>query len=334
MTDFKSSDRDVNRAIRSWLHEDRHEDVSRIAGAVLDLAETTPQRRATWWPARRFPEMNKFVTIGLGAAAVVVVLLLGAQLLSSPTDPGGVGADPVATASPEPTQEPTPSPSAEAGLPEGPFLVWDSPNGDAPSITMTISSPGWMYNDDNVAQLAVWLVKGEDVANMPEALVLPGSYSPGTGVYVYGDPCQWASTTPETPATTVEETVAALAAQASRDASEPVDVTMGGYAGKMITLHVPDDADFADCDSGEFASYSIGGEEPTMWHQGPGQIDDFGSSTWRARSWRSAHRTGPTPPRARRGDADPRRVGHLRVALTDPTRNRRRAACRGRPPSA
>ena len=33
---------------------------------------------------------------------------------------------------------------------------------------------------------------------------------------------------PETPATTAEEIVAALAAQASRDASEPVDVTVGG----------------------------------------------------------------------------------------------------------
>ena len=47
MTDFNASDRDVNRAIRSWLHEDRHEDASRIAGAVLDQVETTPQRRST-----------------------------------------------------------------------------------------------------------------------------------------------------------------------------------------------------------------------------------------------------------------------------------------------
>ena len=35
MTDFRTTDRDVNRAIRSWLREDRHEDVSRIAGVVL-----------------------------------------------------------------------------------------------------------------------------------------------------------------------------------------------------------------------------------------------------------------------------------------------------------
>ena len=64
MTDFNASDRDVNRAIRSWLHEDRHEDVSRIAGAVLDQVEATPQRRARWWPARRTPTMNKFLRHG------------------------------------------------------------------------------------------------------------------------------------------------------------------------------------------------------------------------------------------------------------------------------
>ena len=62
MTERNTSDRDVNRAIRSWLHEDRHEDVSRVAGAVLDRVETIPQRRATWWPAWRTPTMNKFVT--------------------------------------------------------------------------------------------------------------------------------------------------------------------------------------------------------------------------------------------------------------------------------
>ncbi len=47
MSDFNASDRDVTRAIRSWLHEDRHEDVSRIAAAVLDRVEATPRRRAT-----------------------------------------------------------------------------------------------------------------------------------------------------------------------------------------------------------------------------------------------------------------------------------------------
>ncbi len=158
-------------------------------------------------------------------------------------------------------------------LPDGPLLVWESPYEDAPSITMTISAPGWIYNTE-FAEVQ-WLEKGEGRDNMPEALVLPGSLSPETGFSVPGDPCQWTSTRPEAPATTVEEIVAALAAQASRDASEPVDVNLGGYAGKMITLHVPDDADFADCDDGEFVSFTNEDGERWQWHQGPGQIDDF-----------------------------------------------------------
>lgn len=55
----------------------------------------------------------------------------------------------------------------------------------------------------------------------------------------------------------------------------PIDVTSGGYAGKSITLHVPEDADFATCDGGSFASFGVGDDEPARYHQGPGQIDEL-----------------------------------------------------------
>ena len=113
MTDDKTSDRDVNRAIRSWLHEDRHEDVSRVAGAVLDQVDTIPQRRAMWWPARRTPTMNKVLAIGLGAAALVVAVLIGYQVFGS-TGSIGVGAGPTAT--PESTASPEPSPSSPTSI--------------------------------------------------------------------------------------------------------------------------------------------------------------------------------------------------------------------------
>ena len=99
MTDFNASDRDVTRAIRSWLHEDRHEDVSRIAGAVLDQVETTRQRRS-WWPARRFEFMNTYAKFALAAAAVLVVAVVGYNVLPGR---GGVGG-PSATPSPSPAQ--------------------------------------------------------------------------------------------------------------------------------------------------------------------------------------------------------------------------------------
>ena len=147
MTDFKTSDRDVNRAIRSWLREDRHEDVSRVAGAVLDQVDTIPQRRSTWWPARRTPTMNKFLAIGLGAAAVVVVALIGVQLIGSPGT-NGIGG-PVTNSSPEPaTAEPTPSQSARRGPRRPSRLHGQLALGGRAVPPLTVDHPG------------PWLVRG------------------------------------------------------------------------------------------------------------------------------------------------------------------------------
>jgi hypothetical protein len=95
-------------------------------------------------------------------------------------------------------------------------------------------------------------------------------------LYVYGDPCAWSTSRPDEPATTVDELVAALGDQASRDASEPVDVTLDEYAGKAITLHVPDDAVFSECDRSTFGSWGVPGSDrsPFRYHQDPGQIDE------------------------------------------------------------
>ena len=282
MTDFKTSDRDVNRAIRSWLREDRHEDVSRIAGAVLSQAETTPQRRTTWWPARRTSTMNKMLTIGLGAAAVVVLLIVGYQVFSSPS--GGLGADATATATSEPTPEPTleatPSPTPEAGLPEGPYVVTQSD--DPVQVTVDIASPGW-----SPAPELDYVFKNDDGLDAPEsvgAALLAWAWPAGTGFNVYGDACQWSTTAPETPATTPDEIAAAFAAQAPTDATPPVDVTVGGYAGKKTTLHVPMSFEvpgatreevFADCDENVFVSYGTEEEAVSRNHQGAGQVDEL-----------------------------------------------------------
>jgi hypothetical protein len=265
-----SSDRDVTRIVRSWIREDGHESADRVLDSVLDQLDTTPQRRAGW-PAWRTPTMNKFVTIGLGVAAVVAILLVGAQLLGSPS--GGLGADPTATATPEPTPQATPSPSADAFLPQGPILIWDpSLEGSAPgasTITVTISANGWQFHDDYQ-----WLQKGTD--EVDDAVVWPGSWTPGTGIYVYGDPCRWQSTMPETPARTVDEIVNALAAQPTLDASQPVDVAIGGYAGKAVTLQRPADANDDDCDGGESGVFQTEDRTgPDFVYGAPGQTNEF-----------------------------------------------------------
>ncbi len=168
---------------------------------------------------------------------------------------------------------PSPAATAAASPTDAtPRTTFIPPAGHDRALGMTVTLPasGWVYDD-----IALGFTQGNEVNNLPEATLLLWSFPAGTEFWVYGDPCHWQSTRPATPATTAKDIVAGLAAQASRAASNPLDVTVGGYAGKSVTLHVPDDADLAACDSGDFTSYGVTGDEPTRYHQGPGQIDEF-----------------------------------------------------------
>jgi hypothetical protein len=264
--------RDPDRLIHAFLLEGAEQLQDQVYDAVR--AEIDQKRQRVVIGPWRVPPVSKLVPIGLGAAAVITVLFLGSQFIGSPTsNVGGPASEPPASAAPTeevPSAEPTTA--ADGSLPEGPFVY--EAGGDLPSITVDIPASGWSFDP----QFQV-LGKGEDVENLPEAAILLWSWPAGTGFNVYGDPCHWASTTPDTPATAVDDFAAALAAQPSRDSSDPVDVTIGGYPGKSLTLHVPEDIDFStssECDEDNFASYGIaGGTGPSRYHQGPGQIDQL-----------------------------------------------------------
>jgi len=265
-----STDRDTTRIVRSWLRAEENESADRVLGTVLDRLDTTAQRRATWWPARRLSTMNTTLKFGLAAAVVAVAALIGINYLAAPRV-GGPG--PAESASePTPSPEPSvaePSRAPEGLLPEGRHVLTDGePLEGLPTLrtTVTIPAPDW-YGEaaDGI------LIKSDNSAAPDGAgmIIFFGE------LYVYGDPCEWATTRPEAPATTVDELVNALAAQASRDATEPLDITVGGYTGKSITLHVPDDAVFSECDRSTFGSWGVPGADltPFRYHQDPGQID-------------------------------------------------------------
>ena len=204
--------------------------------------------------------------LALGGAALVVVVVAVALTLNNANQPGVSG---LAAPSPSPTPSPTatvgaPTPSpTPAGLPEGSHLLWDE---GGVSVTVTIAAPDW-YGDPAGGTL---IKDGNNSDPLDDA----GMITFTGELYVYGDPCRWSTTKPDTPATTVDEFVAAMTAQASRDASAPVDITVDRYAGKSITLHVPDDAVFQQCDQSTFGSWTVpGGQDPYRYHQAPGQID-------------------------------------------------------------
>ena len=94
---------DPDRLIRSFLMEGAEQLDDQIYDAVR--AEIDQRRQRVVIGPWRMPDMNKFVFLGLGAAAVVVALVIGAQLLGPPA-PGGVGGAPSA----EPTAAPSPTP--------------------------------------------------------------------------------------------------------------------------------------------------------------------------------------------------------------------------------
>ena len=231
-----STDRDTTRIVRSWLRTDEHESADRVLDAVIDKLDTTPQRRATWWPVRRFPEMNSFAKLGLAAAAVAVAALLGFNFLVAP-NVGGPNLDG--------GPETTPTPNATS------YLIINEEG-----VRVTIAVPddwvrgGWLVNNGRntgteLTAIQVWAVTNS-----------------------HTDPCNWDETALDPPlGPTVDDLVTALENQLTRGASAS-DVTLDGYAGKLVKMTVPTDAVFSDCDSGQFRSWD------DRFHQGPGQQDN------------------------------------------------------------
>jgi len=152
-----SADRDVTRIVRSWLHEDAHEDADRVLDMVLDLVDMTPQRRASWL-ARRTPTMNNYARLGLVAAAVLAVVIVGIGLFGRSPDVG-------------PTTSPTPS-SASASNP----LVgtWVAPEVTCAQQVAVIEAAG--YTAEQITQARAQLVQdleGFGASHGPEAFFDP-----------------------------------------------------------------------------------------------------------------------------------------------------------------
>ena len=129
------------RVVLSWLREDTHENAERVLLLALDEVDTTPQRRS-WWPARRFSDMNKLALTAAAAAAVLVIAVVGYNLL-----PGlGVGG-------PSPTPSPSPSPLAVGSfISHGGQIELDA-TGEGSNVTGSMT-----YTDVNGAEIGHFAV--------------------------------------------------------------------------------------------------------------------------------------------------------------------------------
>jgi hypothetical protein len=257
--------------IHAFLLEGEEELHDQVYDAVRAVIEQKPHRAGVG-PWREL-SVNKFLAIGLGAAAVVAVLLIGSNLLGSGSPaPGGAPAASEAPSEPAPSTSPTGA--AEGSLPVGAPFVWSDGSGDAVPVTVTPPAPGWSGETG-------WFALGMNQDSGPPNEVYVLLFSTGTAWTVPGDACHMESTLPDTPSATIDELVAAFSAQTPGDASEPVDITVDGHAGQSITLRVPSDVDFADCDFGSYCLFLDPGIDAPLVDacarplQGPGQVEEL-----------------------------------------------------------
>jgi len=238
-----STDRDVTtRIVRSWLHEDAHEDADRILNLVLDEIDTTPQRRANWL-ARRFPPMNSnLVRLALVAAVLVVAVIVGANLLQQPS----VG--------PSPSVEPSLSAAPSASAPPRLDLI---PEGDLAAGT---------YEIDAVFPVRLTFTVPDGFGHGrggPDGVGIQGNPA-GRGIEfqiasnVYPDPCHTYDGAAEPPiGPGVDDLVGAMTTLVGFQAGPVTDVTIGGVAAKAFDL--TNEIDQTTCDEGRVYTFLFDG---------------------------------------------------------------------------
>ena len=249
-----SARNDLDRQLSDFLRDGPTELPYQSFDAVRDRTEDTGQRVVIGpW---RLPEMNKIVTIGLAAAAVVVVgLLLGSQLLGSPTNLGGPG-DPTATPEASATSESTPEPSTAGPadydavsmgtrLPEGDYVFTHL---DGVRVVFT-ASPVW---ERNIPNWIVWSVDN-DKATMQVSTVDNVAVDPCQPDLGFQDPVV---------GPTVDDLVTALRAVPGLTFSAPTEVIQDGYSGVRLDYVPPDEFDNCLDDMGEAVLMSVEGSVP------------------------------------------------------------------------
>jgi hypothetical protein len=218
-----SSERDLNRIVRSWLEEGVTALPDRVLDQVLDQLPATPQRRA-WWPARRFPELNNVARLAIAAAAVAVIAFVGIRFLLPPSNSvGGPTQTPTSTPTSAPTALATPSPSPVAAIPlpatgaalPGRYSI-QVPDSSV-TLELTVADAEWTANG--------WYLGGSDL-----------SVSFWTVGNVYADACDPGSYPDPKIGPTVDDLVSALDAQANTDMQSLGDVNVGQHPGKRVVM--------------------------------------------------------------------------------------------------
>ena len=268
--------RDPDRLIRAFLDEGVAELPDRSYDAVRAHLDRTRQRAVTrpW----RTTSMPRIVGIPLTAAAVLVVVVVLAQLLPGSSVGPGISPRP----SPEQTQTASPTPvsptpgSTGLGytwpgrLASGTYttsLIWDTP------FAFTFRVPG-----------GDWEARDVEIIRDPVSRVNEIGGSRGTSLEfsrvesIFADPCAGTLGDPLA-ALSVDSTAAGLAALPGARATTPVPTNVGGYAGRYLELVLDD----IPCPPAEYRMWTVN----PNWHRPSAHVgsDVFVAERARFRIW-------------------------------------------------
>jgi hypothetical protein len=258
---------DVELVLREWLADDGDLAPDRVLEVVADRIAQQPRRRALRLPWR--PLMNSYAKLGLAAAAIVIVAVIGYSILPrTGSGPGGPSTAPP----PSPTAAPTSTPVAT-----GPVVIVDGPltagtyrlrPSDSATMTIDATVPGgWLGGPPN----AIGGPSGESNGPNGVAVAFLNAQT------IHSDPCHWdkegSGRAPQDGdievGPTVDDLAEALAGSSAYESTTPVDATLGGFSGKRLELQLAPDPAGCDTFEGQENQYFVfGGRDGGQFAQG------------------------------------------------------------------
>ena len=224
-----TDDRELSLILDRWLADGPTEMPDRVVDVIATGISRQRQRPAWRLDWRQFT-MNPLAKVGAAIAAVVLVALVGYNLLPGPsTGVGGPAATPTPSVTPSATLTPSPTPS---GTPKPTRM---EVQGDSARWTALVP--------------AGWTGGGSSRITASQGHGGPTGISVGASgaVNVPSDPCDGSGK--HSDAASPADVVAELEARDDLVVSDPIDTTLGGYAGLRVDVRFPADLSACSADS-------------------------------------------------------------------------------------